>query len=269
MAMIEPKTKHARLVAIANQKGGVGKTTTAVNLAASLSSLGKRVLLVDLDAQGNATSGSGLDKRRLERHVYHLLVQGVEAETLIHRCQAGKYDVLPSNRDLAAAEIELVNMEGREYRLKQALEPLRSQYDYILLDCPPALNLITVNAFVAAQGVLIPHQCEYYALEGLIDLLHTMDKLRENLNPTLALDGVVRTLFDSRSTLAQQVAEQLQSYFPEALMETFIPRNVRLAEAPSHGVPILVLDKKSKGAVTYLALAQELLARYAVRRPAS
>ena len=264
--MTESKAKLARLVAIANQKGGVGKTTTAVNLAASLSALGKRVLLVDLDAQGNATTGSGVDKRRLERHVYHLLVQGIDADTLIHRCQAGKYDVLPSNRDLAAAEIELVNMEGREYKLKKALEPLRSHYDYILLDCPPALNLITVNAFVAANGVLIPHQCEYYALEGLIDLLHTIEKLREHLNPTLALDGVVRTLFDSRSTLAQQVAEQLHSHFPEAMFETAIPRNVRLAEAPSHGVPVLVLDRRSKGAVTYLALAQELLARYAVRR---
>ncbi len=266
--MTEPssKVKLARIVAIANQKGGVGKTTTAVNLAASLASLGKRVLMVDLDPQGNATSGCGVDKRRLERHVYHLLVHGVEAETMIHRCQAGKYDVLPANRDLAAAEIELVNLEGREFRLKQALEPLRANYDLILLDCPPALNLITVNAFVAAQGVLIPHQCEYYALEGLIDLLHTIEKLRENLNPTLMLDGVVRTLYDSRSTLAQQVAEQLQSHLPDALFETFIPRNVRLAEAPSHGVPVLVLDRRSKGAVMYLTLAQELLARYAVRR---
>ncbi len=250
-----------RILAITNQKGGVGKTTTGVNLAASLAATKQRVLLVDLDPQGNATMGSGIDKRALKVTVYHLLLGEAEIGSVRVRSTSGNYDVLPANRELAGAEIELVDIEHRETRLKSALALVESEYDFILIDCPPALNLLTVNGLCAAHAVLIPMQCEYYALEGLSDLVQTIKKVRINLNPQLQIEGLLRTMFDPRNTLAQQVSAQLQQHFGDKLYRTVIPRNVRLAEAPSHGLPALGLDRSSKGAQAYLALAGEMLNR--------
>lgn len=251
-----------RILAITNQKGGVGKTTTCVNLAASLASLGKRVLLIDLDPQGNATTGSGFDKARLKETVYHVLIGDKPIAKVIQRAETAQFDVLPSNRDLAGAEVELVNEIGRETKLKVALSEVADQYDYVLLDCPPALNLVTVNALTAANAVMIPMQCEYYALEGLSDLVNTIKKVRTHLNAGLEIEGLLRTMFDNRNMLTQQVSDQLVSHFGDKVYNTLIPRNVRLAEAPSHGMPALVYDKSSKGAQAYLALAQELIARH-------
>ena len=250
-----------RILAITNQKGGVGKTTTGVNLAASLAATKQRVLLVDLDPQGNATMGSGIDKRTLRQTVYHLLLGEAEIAAVRVRSTSGNYDVVPANRELAGAEVELVDIDHRETRLKTALGTLEHEYDFILIDCPPALNLLTVNGLCAAHAVLIPMQCEYYALEGLSDLVQTIKKVRSNLNPQLQIEGLLRTMFDPRNTLAQQVSEQLQQHFGDKLYRTVIPRNVRLAEAPSHGVPVLGLDQGSKGAQAYLALAGEMLNR--------
>lgn len=248
-----------KILAITNQKGGVGKTTTCVNLAASLAASGKTVLLVDLDPQGNASTGSGIDKAHLKHSVYHVLINEKSIADVVVKSEQGGYDVLPSNRELAGAEVELVNEMARETRLKQAIASMGNHYDYVLLDCPPALNLVTVNALTAAHSVMIPMQCEYYALEGLSDLVNTIKKVRAHLNPILEIEGLLRTMFDNRNMLASQVSGQLVSHFGNKVYQTVIPRNIRLAEAPSYGLPVLVYDKASKGAVAYLALAEEII----------
>ena len=251
----------ARILAVANQKGGVGKTTTSVNLAAGLAQSGRRVLLVDLDPQGNATMGSGVDKRKLERTVYHVLLGLGDVSNIRLRVESG-YDLVPANRELVGAEVELVDLPNREGRLRAALERLAGEYDFILIDCPPSLSLLTVNAFAAAEQVLIPMQCEYYALEGLTDLVGTIKRVRAKLNPRLEIAGLLRTMFDPRNTLAHQVSQQLEQHFGDKVYRTLVPRNVRLAEAPSFGAPALLWDRASKGAQAYVALTEEILKGY-------
>lgn len=252
-----------RIIAVANQKGGVGKTTTSVNLAASLALSGARVLLIDLDPQGNATMGSGVDKSALEHSIYDWLIEGVALSDVAQRCQGG-YTLIPSNTDLTAAEVELMNMEGREYRLKERLADA-DDLDYVIVDCPPSLNILTLNALIAASSVLIPMQCEYYALEGLSALLETVDGVRAAANPDLAIEGLLRTMYDPRNSLTRDVSRQLIQYFGDQVFRTVIPRNVRLAEAPSHGLPAILYDRQSRGAVAYMALAGEIRRKHEVR----
>ena len=250
----------ANILAVTNQKGGVGKTTTAVNLSACLATLKQRVLMIDLDPQGNATTGCGITKHVALPTVYQILIgRSTVAEARI--ATEFDFDVLPANRELAGAEVELIEIGGREYRLRDALAAYHDEYDFILMDCPPALNMLTVNGLAAAEAVIIPMQCEYYALEGLTDLVATLKKVRAHLNPVLEIEGLLRTMFDPRSTLTQQVSAQLEEHFGDKVYRTIIPRNVRLAEAPSYGKPVIAFDPGSKGAQSYLSLAKEMLER--------
>ncbi len=251
------------IFAIANQKGGVGKTTTSVNLAAALQMAGQRTLLIDLDPQGNATMGAGIEKRALTRSVYHVLLGLAAMAEARVTSPSGGFDVLPANRDLAGAEVELVALDQRELRLKQALANHGDDYDFVLIDCPPSLSMLTLNGLCAAHGVIIPMQCEYYALEGLSDLVNTIKQVHKNLNRDLRIIGLLRVMFDPRSLLANQVSAQLEQHFGDKVFKTLVPRNVRLAEAPSHGIPGVLFDKAAKGAQAYMTFANEMIGRVA------
>lgn len=252
----------SKIFSVTNQKGGVGKTTTGINLAHSLAQYGQRVLLVDLDPQGNASSGSGIDRDTQQYTVYEVLMDPSAIRNAVLITRSG-YDIVASNRELSGALVELVNAQHREFRLREALHSVRDQYDFILIDCPPALDLLTVNALSASDAVIIPMQCEYFALEGLTELVGTIRKIRETLNPNLSIEGLLRTLYDGRNSLTLEVSTQLKNHFGDKVYSTIIPRNVRLAEAPSYGKPALEYDKRSKGARAYLALANEVLEREA------
>jgi chromosome partitioning protein len=259
----------SRIFCIANQKGGVGKTTTTVNLAAGLARLDRRVLVVDLDPQGNATMGSGIDKRTLDPSVYDVLLESASIAESRRASPKGGYDVVGANRELAGAEVELVGVERRDRRLRSALVQVADDYDFVLIDCPPSLSLLTLNGLAAAHGVIVPMQCEYFALEGLSDLVNTIKQVHANINPQLEVIGILRVMFDARITLQAQVSEQLKSHFGERVFDTVIPRNVRLAEAPSYGMPGLVFDPASKGAQAFLDFAREMAARVDARRVAA
>lgn len=252
----------AKVLSITNQKGGVGKTTTAINMSASLSRMGQKILLVDLDPQGNASAGSGVDRDSQKATVYEVLMHEAPVQDAIVASGSG-YDVVASNRELSGALIELVGEEHREFRMREALQSIREDYDFILIDCPPSLDLLTVNALVASDAVVIPMQCEYFALEGLTELVNTVRKIRLAFNPELNIEGLLRTMFDRRNSLAREVSSQLEKHFGDKVYHTVIPRNIRLAEAPSYGKPVLEYDKRSKGARAYLALAGEVLGREA------
>lgn len=251
----------AKIFCVANQKGGVGKTTTTVNLAAGLAALKQRVLVVDLDPQGNATMGSGVDKMALHQSVYHVLIGLSDVKNSRVHSESGGYDVLPANRELAGAEVELVDFEDRESRLKSGLAQVDQEYDFVLIDCPPALSILTLNGLCAANGVIVPMQCEYFALEGLSDLVNTIKQVHTNLNPDLKIIGLLRVMFDPRTTLQQQVSEQLIAHFGDKVFNTIIPRNVRLAEAPSYGMPGVSFDKSSRGAQAYIQFGAEMIER--------
>ena len=255
----------ARIFCIANQKGGVGKTTTTVNLAAGLAKIGQRVLVVDLDPQGNATMGSGIDKRALQVTVYDVLLENASITEACQRSQKVGYDVVGANRELAGAEVELVQLERRDKRLRSALATVGGDYDFILIDCPPSLNLLTLNGLCSAHGVVVPMQCEYFALEGLSDLVNTIKQVHANLNPDLQIIGLLRIMYDPRITLQQQVSDQLKAHFGDKVFNTVIPRNVRLAEAPSYGLPGVVFDPASKGALSFIEFSQEMVNRVARR----
>ena len=251
----------ARIFCVANQKGGVGKTTTTVNLAAGLSRVGQRVLVVDLDPQGNATMGSGVDKRALELSVYDVLLESASIAEARQRAEKAGYDIVGANRELAGAEVELVDLERRDQRLKRALASVAPEYDFVLVDCPPSLSMLTLNGLCSAHGVIVPMQCEYFALEGLSDLVNTIKQVHANMNPELQIIGLLRVMFDPRITLQQQVSEQLKTHFGDKVFNTVIPRNVRLAEAPSYGLPGVVFDPASKGALAFVEFAKEMVQR--------
>lgn len=248
-----------RIIAVANQKGGVGKTTTAINLSSCLASLGKKVLAIDMDPQGNMTSGLGIDKNEMEYTVYDLILGEAEIGQVIYKDALENLDVLPTNIDLSAAEIELIGVEEKEFIIRKEVDKIRDKYDFIVIDCPPSLSMLTINAMTTADSILVPIQCEYYALEGLSQLIHTIDLVKERLNPQLKIEGVVFTMYDARTNLSLQVVENVKDNLQQAIYKTIIPRNIRLAEAPSHGLPINLYDPKSAGAESYMMLAEEVI----------
>lgn len=256
----------ARVIAIANQKGGVGKTTTAINICASLGAAKQKVLLIDMDPQGNATMGAGVDKNDLEESIYDILIDGKDISEMVIDAEQAGFDVIPANSELTGAEVHLLNYDDREYRLAKAIAKVKDNYDFIFIDCPPSLNMLSLNSLAAADSVLIPMQCEYYALEGLTALMGTIEQIKESVNPNLEIEGLVRTMFDGRNRLAVDVSDELEAHFGDQVFNTIVPRNVRLAEAPSYGLPVMYHDIRSSGAQAYIALADEIISRELTRK---